>query len=554
VSAVRRWIAAVAFGVALGAGAWYVAGGAALQRDDVAAEPRDPLAGPRLFEQVSQAVATQYVDTVAVDSLFQLAVDGLLAELGDPYTAFLPPRRLDRLSEEMSGHYAGVGLQIDQRDGWTTVVEPVPGGPADQAGVLAGDRIVAIGGESTRGFGNGEVARLLRGEPGTRVTFTIERLGVGALDVAVTRASVTRRAVPRVALLASDVGYADVNVFSENTADELVEAIDSLRDQGARALLLDLRGNPGGLLEAGVAVAELFLDPGQAIVELRGRPGQTAERAVAREAQRWPDLAVAVLIDGGSASASEIVAGALQDHDRAIVVGRTTFGKGSAQTVYPMPGGGALRLTTARWFTPLGRSITTPSHGGRTAVADAAADDDEASGDDDAAIADTVRPQFTTPMGRVVLGGGGIVPDVVAGDTVSPQRLLALARALGRQAPLYRDAVARTALAEARGGRVLDPMQPVERRVVETLYRALGERGVTLERATFDAAGPWIVRSLGYEITRLTFGADAEFLRRAADDPVIARGLRLLGGVRSPREAFARARADAADAVATSGP
>ncbi len=526
---VRAVVASLLFGSALGAGGWWIG------QDVVDAPPLQPVDAPgngaRLFEQVYRHIASHYVDSLPVDSLYRKAVAGLVEELNDPYSAFLPETRLRRLTEQISGAYGGVGVQVDVRDGWATVIEPIRGAPAERAGVQAGDRIVAVEGESTKGLTNEEVARLLRGAPGSTVSFTVERFGVHRLEIRVARESVTRRAIPRVVMLRPHVGYVDVNVFGTNTAAELRVALDSLSRLGARGVLLDLRGNPGGLLEQGVAVSELFLDSPARIVELRGRPGSPPEAILARDPQWWPQLALAVLVDGNSASASEIVAGALQDHDRAIIVGHTSFGKGSAQTVFPMNTGGALRITTARWYTPLGRSIS-------QAPAPSVLRGDTAQ---QRAAADTIRPRFTTGMGRTVFGGGGIVPDVIVGDSALPAPVQAFARALGPNTVKYRDAVARTALSFKQRSAFTDPLQPVTREMVNAVWDELERRDVQVERPVFDAAAPWIARALGYEVTRVTFGPDSEFLRRAQDDAVIARALRLLDGAASPREPFARA-------------
>ncbi len=524
----RAVVASLVFGSALGAGGWWI--GQQRSVEPPLEAVRAPQNGAVLFEQVYRYIATQYVDSLSVDSLYRKSVAGLIGELDDPYSAFLPEERVRRLTEEMSGNYAGVGLQVDLRDSWVTVIQPVPGGPAEKAGIQPGDRIVAVGELPTGGLREDEVGQLLRGIPGTSVSFTVERFGMYRYTVNVKRESVTVRAVPRVVMLRPTIGYVDVNVFGANTASELRVALDSLRRMGANGVLLDLRGNPGGLLEQGVAVSELFLDPPARIVELRGRPGAPTEYFVAERPQFWPSLAVAVLLDGNSASASEIVAGALQDNDRALVVGRPSFGKGSAQTVFPMSTGGALRITTSRWYTPLGRSISQ-----RAAEDTAEVDIDDQGG------AEPTRPRYVTPMGRTVLGGGGIVPDVIAGDSALPSVVQAFAIALGPNMVEYRDAVSLVALAFKQRGLFLDAAQPVTRAMVNSVWDELQRRGVKMERRTFDAAAPWIARALGYEVARVAFGPDAEFLRRAQDDAVIARALRLLDGVNTPKAAFTRA-------------
>lgn len=519
----RAVVAGIGFGVLMGVGGWWAG------RDlTVAAQPvRRPVGGARLFDQVVAAVAQKYVDSIPPDSIFAKSVSGMLSELNDPFTSFLPEDRVRRLSEQMNGTFSGIGLQIDIRDGWPVVIEPLVGGPSERAGVLAGDRIVLIGAESTRDLDRDEVFKRLRGPTGTTVTFTVERENQ-RLPFTLVRDKVHLRAVQRVSMLQNGVGYVDVNVFNAFTADELSAAVDSLVKAGARSLIMDLRGNPGGLLEQGVAVAELFLDRGQSIVQLRGRAGTPPQTYTDSMPQRWPTLPLAVLLDRSSASASEIVAGALQDHDRAVVLGVTSFGKGSAQNVYPLSNGGALRLTIARWFTPVGRSINRPP--------ERRGDERDDAEGDDVTLPDTIKPRFRTDAGRTVYGGGGITPDVIVGDTVTPQPVQVLARTMGRNLSAYRDALSK--LAQQQKRRMKSPGDPVTREELNALYDDLVRRKVAPPRAVFDAAGPWIARSLGYEMTRVAFGADAEFLRRTQDDATLQRAMQVLQGARTPRDVF----------------
>ena len=520
----RTIAAAVSFVTLLLLGGWWAG-------RDLTAETRQarpPLGGARLFDQVVAAVAQKYVDSLDGSAIYDRAVAGLLRELKDPYTTYLAEDRLRRLNEQISGTYAGVGLQIDIRDGWPVVIEPIIGGPSERAGVLVGDRIVLVGKESTRGWSRDETSKAIRGAPGSSVTFTVER-GDSRVNFTLLRDKVHLRAVQRVQLLQNGVGYVDVNVFSAQTATEVTAAVDSVLKLGARSLVMDLRGNPGGLLEQGVAVAELFLDRGQSIVQLRARPGTQPQVFTDSQPQRWPTLPLAVLVDRASASASEIVAGALQDHDRAIVLGVTSFGKGSAQNVYPLSSGGALRLTTARWYTPVGRSINRPVPRDR---------DEEFVDTADATLPDTVRPRFRTDAGRTVFGGGGITPDVISGDTTTPLQVQSLARAMGKNAVAYRDALAKQA--QMQKPRMSGPGDPVTPAILDALYSDLVGRGVAPPRSVFDSAAPWISRSLGYEMTRVAFGAEADFMRRMQDDSALQRAMELLQGARSPRDVFSK--------------
>jgi carboxyl-terminal processing protease len=520
---IRAVAAAIFFVALLSLGGWWAG------RELTAGEQpsRAPLGGARLFDQVVATIAQRYVDSLDASEVYDKAVAGMLRELGDPYTTYLAEDRLRRLNEQISGTYAGIGLQIDIRESWPVVLEPINGGPSERAGILTGDRIVQIGKESTRGWTRDEVSRVVRGPQGTAVNFVIER-GDQQIPFSIVRDKVHLRAVQRVALLPNGVGYVDVNVFSAQTVDELRAAVDSVVRLGARALVMDLRGNPGGLLEQGVAVAELFLDRGQSIVQLRGRPGSASQTYTDSMPQRWPTLPLAVLLDRSSASASEIVAGALQDHDRAIVLGMTSFGKGSAQNVYPLSSGGALRLTIARWYTPLGRGIN------RAPAVDADGEPELDTGL--VTLPDTVKPRYRTDGGRTVFGGGGITPDIIVGDTVLPIPVQALARAMGKNLGAYRDALAREAQAQRRT--VKSPGDPVTMDMLNAVYRELERRNVAPPRAIFDAATPWVSRSLGYEMTRVAFGSDAEFLRRTQDDAALQRASSVLQASRTPRDVF----------------
>ncbi|MEP6836264.1 MAG: S41 family peptidase [Gemmatimonas sp.] len=516
------------FLVLLVIGGWYV-GRPSKAPVSSARAPRTPVQGEHLFNQVMLALQQRYVDSIDVGVLYEKAVSGMLDELGDPYTTFLPADRLKALGEQITGVYGGIGLQVNKRDGILTVIEPFPGSPAYKAGVQMGDRLVAIDDVKTETMLPEEVGKYGKGTPGTKVVLTLERAGVPKrFQVSVVRDSVHRPAVARSLILANNVAYVDINVFGTRTTDELQTAVDSLVKAGAKSLIIDLRGNPGGLLEQGVSAAELFLDPGQGIVQLRSRPGVLGDNYGDREPQRWPNLAISVLMDHGSASASEIVAGALQDHDRAIIVGTNSFGKGSAQTVFALTNGGGVRLTTARWYTPSGRSISRPLP---TEI--------EIDANNPRAPRDTARPVFKTDAGRKVLGGGGIIPDVVANDSVAPLALQALTRAMGPKVADLRDAIASEALVIKRSGKLSGPTATVTPEMLNGLYANLVQRKAAPERALYDGAAEWIARSLGYEMTRVAFGIEAEFLRRAQDDVALQRAAQLLSGSRTPREVFA---------------
>ena len=487
--------------------------------------------GTRLFRQVLERVANDFVEPVAPDTLWRKAATGLLRQLRDPHSSFLTPQAYGRLNERTTGNYGGLGVQVDVRDGWLTVTAPLPNSPASEAGLETGDRIVSVDGKNTYGLTVEDALRTLRGEPGSTAKLVVERPGVAArMTFSLTRRVVHQRAVRRASLLEGGVGYVEVATFSDSTSSELARAIDSLSRAGMTTLVLDLRGNPGGLLEQGVGVAELFLDPGQPIVRMKGRTPDANREFVDQTAQRWSTLPVVTVVDEGSASAAEIVAGALQDHDRAVLVGEPTYGKGSAQSVFPIPGEGAVKLTTSLWYTPSGRSIN------RRPIE---ADDDDATAPDSLPL--SKRAKFKTDMGRVVYGGGGILPDVVVADTLLAGAEHEFERALGEDVPRFRDALTDYALSLRAQKAIRDPLFAVTPQMREALWQRMTQRGIAMPRDLYDRNASLVDRALGIEIARYVLGADAEFRRGVRDDPTLATATSLARGARGMPTLLARA-------------
>ena len=493
--------------------------------------------GAQLFESVFRRIQNEYVDAVTDSALYRKSVDGMLYELKDPYSTFLPPDRFARLNETTSGTYAGLGVEVDLRDGWLIVVAPMPGGPAERAGLQPGDRIIEIGGKPTKGWTNEEASKVLRGKPGTMVALKLERPGVSSpIDLKVQRMTIHQSAVRRTALLGEGVGYIDLKAFSDSTAKELNGAITNLLARGMKTLVLDLRTNPGGLLNQGVRVSDLFLDPGQKIVSMRGRLPEANREYADTAKQRWAQLPLLVLVDGRSASAAEIVAGALQDHDRAVLIGTPTYGKGSAQSIIPFGVEGGLKITTARWFTPAGRSI-----------AKKLPDDDS----DDPGPAR--RERFRTDAGRTVYGGGGITPDVIAGDSTTPPAEGNFLRALGAHAGLFRDAVTDYALYLKASRSVTSPSFVVTPAMREEVWQRMKARGVDIPRDVYDEAEPLVSRVIAFDIARYVFGGDAEFQRRASVDKPLQKALEMARGARTERDLLKKVTAHAAPADSVAG-
>lgn len=310
-----------------------------------------------LFGDVLKTVEDQYVTEVDDTKLIQAAIDGMLTSL-DPHSGYLDPQNFDDMRDQTRGEYGGLGIEVTSEDGVVKVISPMDGTPAARAGIKAGDYIVAVNGESVLGLTVTEAVKQMRGKPGEPVTLTIAREKEDPTDVKIVREVIKTKSAT--AKIEGDYGYLRVSAFNEKTTDEAEAALLDLRAKNPKmkGLVLDMRNNPGGLLDQAVGISDLFLDGGE-VVSQRGRDPRDVERYNARPGDILDGLPMVVLINSGSASAAEIVAGALQDRKRAELVGLTSFGKGSVQTVIPLRGGmdGALKLTTARYYTPSGRSI-----------------------------------------------------------------------------------------------------------------------------------------------------------------------------------------------------
>ncbi|WP_270938969.1 S41 family peptidase, partial [Falsiroseomonas oryzae] len=311
-----------------------------------------------LFGDVFERIRAEYVEPVSDREVIENAINGMLQGL-DPHSSYMNPRSFRDMQVQTRGEFGGLGIEVTQENGYVKVISPIDDTPAARAGVRPGDLITHLNGQSTQGLTLQEAVEQMRGERGTAIRLTIRREGERApIEISLTR-DVIRPQVARFRLEGNDIAYVRLSAFNEQTEGALRRAVSTMRQQAGgnlRGLILDLRNNPGGLLDQAVQVADDFLDQGE-IVSTRARRSEDAQRWNARQGDIAQGLPMVVLINGGSASASEIVAGALQDHRRAVVMGVKSFGKGSVQTVMPIPGQGAIRLTTARYYTPSGRSI-----------------------------------------------------------------------------------------------------------------------------------------------------------------------------------------------------
>lgn len=311
-----------------------------------------------LFAEVLGRVDAEYVVDVNEADAMEAAINGMLTSL-DPHSSYLAPDDYEAMQVQTSGEYGGLGIEVTGDDGFVKVITPIDDSPASREGLRAGDLISSINGKSIVGLPLNDAVKEMRGEVGTDITITILRADEEPFDVTLTREIIRPKSVIH-RIEDGDIGYVRISAFNERTTELLDESLSDLEKQLGKnpaGIILDLRNNPGGLLEQAISVSSMFMDSGE-VVSTRGREVTEIERYFAQKGERFPDTPIVVLINGGSASAAEIVAGALQDMNRAKVLGMTSFGKGSVQTVFPLNAQrGALRLTTARYYTPAGRSI-----------------------------------------------------------------------------------------------------------------------------------------------------------------------------------------------------
>ncbi len=337
---------------------WIVVAEEIVAEPEIEKEERAPLESLRQFAEVFTRIKQSYVEEVDDDELVRYAIRGMLEGL-DPHSDFVIEDEYEELQENTSGEFGGLGIEVGMEDGFVKVISPIDDTPAAKAGVKAGDLIIRLDDKPVKGMTLNEAVDVMRGKPGTTITLTILRDAADAPVVIEIERDVIRVKSVKGRLLENAYAYVRISNFQQHTAKDMVKRIDSLREESEgplKGLILDLRNNPGGVLNSAVAVSDAFITEGE-IVYTEGRTKSSMSRFAAKPDDILDGAPMVVLVNEGSASASEIVAGALQDHQRAIIIGRTTFGKGSVQTVIPVDDKSAVKITTARYFTPKGRSI-----------------------------------------------------------------------------------------------------------------------------------------------------------------------------------------------------
>lgn len=485
--------------------------------------------GAQLLDQVLTFVALRYVDTLDAQQLYEKAARGLVKELDDPYTELFTPKQLEEFSRNTNGRYAGIGMEIVKIGDYVTVNKVFSGSPAALGGVLEGDKIAVIDTTNARGFSNQQVQSKLLGPIGTTVTVQFLRAGVSEpVKLSFKRAEIHVPAVAFSMMIDERTGYVPLDRFSEQTTQDIANAVISLEKQGAKGIIIDLRGNPGGILDEAFAMSNLFLPKGKELLSVRGR-GEY-QHFVSENEPLAPTIPLVVLVDGGSASASEIVAGALQDYDRAVVVGTTSFGKGLVQSVYNLDGGYALKITTGKWYTPSGRSIQKErkmnAEGQFVEVMPDSLETDSVR---------KARPVYKSTAGRTLYGGGGITPDIiVAPDTIStPEQVLR--RALLPVYGKYQSIV--MAVAEEQKGKVKSDFV-VSQAWRDEVYNRLVADTVKIDRSVWDKGIGDVDRLFEQRLAKVAFGDTLVLRRNIRNDNQLRRAIELIHKGNTQAELF----------------
>ena len=457
----------------------------------------------RLFENVVASIHDHYIDSLGEGDLYQTAAKALVASLHDPYAELLTRESYRQYQRQMSGTEIDVGLTSES--------------PTDYArGKLGpGDEILSIDGKSTRGWSARRVEEALASGSGAIVTVVVRPKGSDVPVVRrLTRTVVHVPATSQGILLGRGVGYVELRRISDGAAAELRQAVDRLVAEGMTALVLDLRGDPGGLINEGVRVASLFLKPGDTVAFSRGRSLHHSKVYLAGTSGGWRGLRLAVLVNHGTASSAELIAGALQDHDRAVVLGTPSFGKGVLQTTYPLGEEIAIKLTTARWYTPSGRTVQRPKPDAEGALGNRTP---------------AQLPQvFYTASGRPVPDASGILPDLIVRGVPRSDAERALLGALGEDQSMFRAVLSDYAAQVKRTGAPRSESFRITREMRDQVFERLQQNGLELSHGIFDTASGYVDEQLGYEITRAVFGAVAEARRRALSDRQMQTAVRLL--------------------------
>jgi carboxyl-terminal processing protease len=468
------------------------------------------------YTDLLSAVTTWAPEDVGSDKFVYASIDGMLRAL-DPHTSFLEPKEYSDMQDRQKGTFYGLGILVTKRNDQVTVITPLEGTPAARLGVRAGDVIAEVEGVTTDDLSLDEVVKRLKGPKGTTVNIKIKRIGMKEpIPLSIVRAAIPTNSISNVLMVRPGVGYIRIKDFTSTTVRELDEAIAKLKEQGMQKLVLDLRMNPGGLLDAAVGVSDHFLEKGQMIVYTKGRTPDSAQEYVAPGKHLRFDQPIVVLVNRGSASASEIVAGAIQDHDRGLVVGETSWGKGLVQSVYTLQYGAGLALTTSKYFTPAGRNIQRDY----TSVYDYYMADEAENGPE---VPLSQREQFKTATGRTVYGGGGITPDHI----VKQPTLSRTTQILEVRSAIFNYAVEYAAQHPDLTKDVKVTPAVVEEFVQHAVKSEVAPEHDIREALQTDVDRKYIERALKAEIVAAKYGYDASYPFRLQGDAQIEKALEL---------------------------
>lgn len=503
--------------------------GAPMQNSDLTKRMKE-------YTDLLSVVTANSAEDIGSDKFVYAAIDGMLRTL-DPHTSFLEPKEYSDMQDRQKGTFYGLGILVTKRNDQVTVITPLEGTPAARLGIRAGDVISEVEGVATEDLSLDDVVKRLKGPKGTTVHIKIQRVGMKEpIPLTIVRAAIPTNSISNVLMLRPGVGYIRLKDFTSTTVRELDEAIEKLNDQGMQKLVLDLRMNPGGLLDAAVGVSDHFLDKGQMIVYTKGRTADSEQEYVAPGKHEKFDLPIVVLVNRGSASASEIVAGAIQDHDRGLVVGETSWGKGLVQSVYTLQYGAGLALTTSKYFTPAGRNIQRDY----SSVYDYYMADEAENGPE---IPLEQRAKFSTDTGRIVYGGGGITPDFIVKQ---PQ--------VSRTTQILevRSAIFNFAVEYAAKHPDLTKELAITPAIVEEFVRFASQKEVAPETDIREALQKpedrkFVERALKAEIVAAKYGFDASYPYRLQGDAQVEKALELFPEAQKLAAVAAQARSNGGD-------
>jgi len=484
--------------------------------------------GAQTFLGAFQAIRDYGLEAVGDSALWDRAVEGLIRELADPYAQVFTPAEFDQFQEDNTGNYAGIGVQITTLNEAITITAVFRGTPAERSGVQVGDLIIGVNDQSTEGWTTGMASDSIRGGVGTSVKLALARAGLMApLTPTIPRDSVHVSAVVS-GMVDSDVGYIALDRIARASSEEVDSAL--VKFQSSRGVILDLRGNPGGYLDESLMIGDLFLDRGLRLASAESRVRGESERNQdeawdARMPDHFPDKPVIVLVDRFSASAAEIVAGALQDHDRALVIGERTFGKGVFQNVFRLTEKRHLRLTTGEWFTPLGRSLHRP----RTAQGRPVPEDPD------------TFPVIKTKAGRELIAGGGIFPDLkIANDTLTLVEREFLSQAAREEIPLVLR-IEEFAFSQADSRRNSGMETGVDADDLKGFIDALGDEGIDEEYLENPLIASYLEWRISIRVAERMDRMGQSIAFRSQRDPVVAEAIRLLKSVGTQEDLFVAA-------------